>query len=89
MIWNTSQISFNDQENRVFLFFFLPETLRFQSHRADLLPLSIQFGLLVGLFEASRFPALGHLDPVLEGCPAGTGEKDAGFTRTWPFCVDR
>ena len=42
------------------------------THRADLLPLPVQFCLLVGLFEAPGLPALRHLDAVLEGGPAGT-----------------
>lgn len=56
----------------VFFFYCLPVTIRFKSHRTDLLPLSVQFCLLVGLFEATRFPALRHLDSILEGCPAET-----------------
>lgn len=42
------------------------------SHRADLLPLSVQLRLLIGLFEAAGLPALRHLDAILEGGPAGT-----------------
>lgn len=42
------------------------------SHRADLLPLSVQFCLLIGLFEAPSLSAFRHLDAVLEGSPAGT-----------------
>lgn len=42
------------------------------SHRADLLPLSVQLSLLIGLFEATGLSALGHLDAVLEGRPAET-----------------
>jgi len=40
----------------------------------NLLPLSVQFGLLFGLVthpssEASSLPALTHLDPILKGSP--------------------
>lgn len=42
------------------------------AHRADLLPLSVQLCLLIGLFEAASLPAFRHLDAVLEGSPTGT-----------------
>lgn len=42
------------------------------THRADLLPLTVQLSFLIGLFEAPRLPAFRHLDAVLEGSPAWT-----------------
>lgn len=62
--------SFNNQSTMVLSLFHVTATSK--SHRADLLPLPIQFGLLVGLFETSCLSALGHLDAVLEGSPVGT-----------------
>lgn len=62
--------SFNNQSTMVLSPFHVTGT--WKSHRADLLPLSVQFGLLVGLFETSRLSALGHLDSILEGSPVGT-----------------
>lgn len=39
------------------------------AHRADFLPLSVQFCLLIGLFETASLPAFRHLDAILEGSP--------------------
>lgn len=39
------------------------------AHRTDFLPLTVQFCLFIGLFEAASLPALRHLDAILEGSP--------------------
>lgn len=56
------------------------------THCADLLPLSVQFCLLIGLLEATSLSAFRHLDAVLEGSPAGTNFIKTRTHCVWPAC---